>query len=189
MTLIRRLSLPLVSMGALIGVFIGGLQAQAAEKVTLKYGPFYRSVSVAELKDYASSGKTSGSLTSLLGVVGSDQRQSLLGLLNTTLPYDVLQVDRLLRSPLGEQLLKDMAAATILPGAEGTEALALRSAAVTAAAADKQLSFVTLLEKYPVPTLTVDLPLLMQVLKSNPALGALIKAPAGGAAPNPQTAQ
>ena len=70
-----------------------------------------------------------------------------------------------------------MASATILPG--GEEVKALRAAAILASAQDKSLSFGTLLQKYPTQTLTVDLPVLMKVLKTNPAVGALLGGGAG----------
>ncbi|MEM9135807.1 MAG: alpha/beta hydrolase [Cyanobacteria bacterium P01_F01_bin.42] len=155
--------------------------AFAAEKVVMKYGPFSRSVSVESLKSYASSGKASPELASLLRVVKSEQRQSIAGLLNTRLPFNVVQVDRLLRSPIGERFLSSMAEATILPG--DSEVKALRSAAILAASEDEALSFGTLLEKYPTETLTINVPVLLRIFQSNAGLGSLL---GGGGFASPQ---
>ena len=173
---IQRLRASLVvSAGMFLTLFSGS--ALAAETVVLKYGPFARSVSVGSLKTFADTGKAPQDLASLLKVVKSDQRQSMAGLLNTKLPFGVVQVDKLLRSPIGEQFLNDFASATILPG--DSEVKALRSAAILAAAQDKSISFGTMLEKYPTKTMTIDLPALMKVLKNNPAIGSLLGSQGG----------
>lgn len=171
---IQQFGVKVVGAGTILTLTLlsSALSASAAEKVVLKYGPFARSVSVDSLTNYASTGEATGNLASLLRVVKADQRQSMMGLLNTKLPFGVVQVDKLMRSPIGEQFLNDMASATILPG--GEEVKALRAAAILASAQDKSLSFGTLLQKYPTQTLTVDLPVLMKVLKTNPAVGALL---------------
>lgn len=155
-------------------LFSGSLSASAAETVVLKYGPFARSVSVDSLISYASTGKATGNLASLLSVVKSDQRESMAGLLKAKLPFGVVQTDQLIRSPIGDQFLKEIATATILPGNSDSEVKALRSAAVLAAAQDKSISFGTMLQKYPTPTMTVDLPVLIKILKTNPMVGALL---------------
>ncbi len=186
----RPVGVKIISMAALAGLTVCALgpSAQAAEQVTLKVGAFRRTVSVDSLKNFASTGTATGGLASLLGVVGSTQRQSFTGLLRSQLPYDVLAVDRILKSPLGQKMLEDVAKATILPG-EKSEVLALRSTALATAAEHKSLSFVTLIENYPTPNLTVDLPLLQKTLAANQSLGALLGgqgAPSGGAtAPTP----
>ena len=148
--------------------------AQAAEDLTLKFGPFRRTISIASLREFTTNGRATGNLASLLKVVKSEQRQSLTGLLQTQLPYDVVAADRLLRSPIGGQVLKQVAQATILPGGGDTEILALRSAIIGAAAQDKNVQFLTVLEKYPTPNLTVDIAALSKIL-SNPAFRSFLR--------------
>ena len=177
---LKRLSASIL-LGVGAGITLFSSSSLAAEKVVLKYGPFARSVSVESLKSFASTGKATGDLASLLSVVKSEQRQSMAGLLNARLPFGVVQVDKLMRSPMGEQFLNEIAVATILPG--DSEAKALRSAAILAAAQDDSLSFGTMLEKYPTKTLTVDVPALMKILKTNPLVGGLL----GGSAKPPQS--
>ncbi len=167
-----------VAVSALMGLslFTHAPVSQAAEDVTLKAGPFSRKVTVDSLKSYASTGQASGSLGSVLKVVKAEQRKSLTELLQARLPYGVVEADKLLKSPIGDQVLKQVATATILPGDdEGkSETLALRSAIIGAAAQDKNISFITLLEKYPTPNLTVDIFKLSKIL-SNPALSVLLR--------------
>ena len=140
---IQKFGGKVVGAGTVLALTIASsaVSASAAEKVVLKYGPFYRSVSADSLANYAATGEATGNLASLLKVVGSDQRKSMQGLLKSRLPFGVVQVDKLMRSPIGQQFVKDMASATILPG--GEEEKALRSAAILAAAQDKSLSFGT----------------------------------------------
>ena len=176
---LRRTGAKLLGMSMLMGLGLFALAptARAAEDLTLKFGPFRRTVTVDSLKEYASTGKATGNLRSVLSVVKSDQRQSLNGLLQTRLPYGVVEVDRLMRSAIGSQILTQVAGATLLPAndpkVDEIEVLALRSAIIGAAAQDQNIQFLTLLEKYPTPNLTVDIAKLNKIL-ANPALRPLL---------------
>lgn len=185
---IQPFGIKLLGAGALLTLtlFSGTLSASAAEKVVLKYGPFARSVAVDDLIEYSKTGNATGNLASLLRVVKPDQRKAMMGLLQAKLPLGVVQVDKLIRSPIGDKFLKEMASATILPGKAGSEEKALRSAAILSAAQDKSIGFGTMLRKYPTPTMTVDLPALMNIFQTNPTVGALLGG-GGFSAPPTQT--
>lgn len=152
---------------------VSTLSAGAAENVVLKYGIFSRSVPVESLTNFAETGQASGGIEAFLGSIPTDDRPAIVKLLDTKLPFGVLQVDQILQSPTGEQFLNDLASATILPG--DSEVKALRSAAILSAAEDKSLSFSSMLRKYPTQTLTVDLPKLLKTLKGSSAMGQLLK--------------
>jgi hypothetical protein len=146
--------------------------SHAAEKVSIKYGPFSRSVTVADLKQYAETSKASPELTSILRLVKSEQRESLQKGLKTKLPFNAVQVDKLLRSGPGAQLLPQVAKVTILPG--DSEEMAMRSALVIAAASEEGLGVLSFLDAYPTPTLTLDARAMQKLLKSNASLGSLL---------------
>jgi len=172
---IQPFRLKLFGIGTLLGLsfFSTVHPVSAAETVILKYGIFSQSIPVSALTGGSSDSQGSGELQALLKVISPDDRPSILRLLDTTLPFGVLQVDQIIKSPVGEKFLNELAAATILPG--DSEVKALRSAALVTAAEDKSLSFSGMLKRYPTQTLTVNLPLLIKTFRSNgPALGALL---------------
>ena len=145
----------------------------AAEKVSMFYGPFGRSVSVAALRQYAETEQAPPELAPLLRLVSAEQRATLLTALQTQLPFDVVAVDQLLRSPLGEPILDQVADVTRLPG--GAEKQALRGAMIVAAASPEGLSVISFLEAYPTPTMTIDLRKAMPLLESTDGLGSLLQ--------------
>jgi Alpha/beta hydrolase of unknown function (DUF1400) len=163
----RRLIVGVTSGLALCGLgsMISAPAGWSAEKVTMKYGPIYRSIAVADLKEYAQTGKPSAELGSFLSLVKDKDRASLTKTLNMKFPFNVVQVDKLLKTPAAEGLLTEVAGATILPGNE--EVKALRGALLISASSKEGLGTLSLLENYPTPTLTVDLKKLLVLMKNN----------------------
>jgi hypothetical protein len=163
----RRLLVGVTSGLALCG--LGSLvlapAGWSAEKITMKYGPIYRSIAVADLKEYAQTGKPSDELGSFLRLVKPKDRESLTKTLNMKFPFTVLQVDRLIKTPAAEGLLTELSGATVLPGNE--ELKALRGALLIAASSKDGLGTLSLLDSYPTPTLTVDLKKLLVLMKNN----------------------
>ncbi|NCJ05722.1 alpha/beta hydrolase [Synechococcales cyanobacterium C] len=145
----------------------------AAEKISIFYGPFGRSVSVSDLRQFAETEVAPPDLAALLRLVSTEQRASLLKGLQTKFPFDVRATDQLLRSPLGEPLLNQVAEVTRLPG--GAEKQAMRGALIVAAASPEGLGVITFLEAYPTPTMTVDLRKALQLLESTDGLGTLLQ--------------
>ena len=173
---------------AMVGVESFGLTqgGWAAEKVTVKYGPFYRSVGVADLAQYASSGQATPELASLLSLVKEEEKTSLKEGLNLKFPFDVVAVDKLINSPLADGMLTQVADATILPG--DVEKVALRGALLIAASSQEGLGTLSLLNSYPTPTLTIDLKKLLKLMEANKGalqgMGALMQG-GGAGAPKP----
>ncbi|NJM74839.1 MAG: alpha/beta hydrolase [Acaryochloridaceae cyanobacterium RU_4_10] len=156
--------------GIAIGLTIVGIglfpnPSWCAQKVTAKYGPFYRSISVTDLEQYAETGKASPELGSFLSLVKEKKRESFRKALRMKLPFDVVTVDELLKSPLADKLLTQVADTTILPGHFEKEAL--RSAVIAAAASKEGLGTLSFLKNYPTPTLTVDLQKMVILMKAN----------------------
>lgn len=146
--------------------------SKAAEKITFKFGPFSRSISMADLRQYAKNAEAPPELASLLNKMKSEQRDSQKKGLNTSLPFSVIQMDQLLRSEPGTRLLPQIAQLTFLPG--GSEELALRSALIGAAASDEGLTVLKILETYPTPNLTVDMKAMQKFLKSSQGIRSLL---------------
>jgi hypothetical protein len=164
----RHLLYSLSSALMVVGLSCTNLPSNAAEKITITYGPFGRSVAVSDLRRYLETGSAPPELASLLSVVGQQEKASLLSGLKFTIPLNVVVMDQLLRSPQGEQLLTQIAGVTSLPG--GAEKLALRSALIVSAASKDGVGLLSFLEAYPARTMRVDIPAVQKLLKSSSVL-------------------
>lgn len=188
----RRLLCAFSSALMLVGVNCAA--SRAAEKITVSYGPFGRSIAVSDLRQLLETGSAPPDLASVLSVVGQQERESLLSGLKFKVPLNVVVLDNILRSPQGDELLSQIAGATSLPG--GVEKLALRSALIGAAASKEGLGILSFLEAYPTQTLKVDLAAVQKLMKSGSLLGGFMggqfpggEAPAGTpAAPSDDSA-
>ncbi|MEB3274939.1 MAG: alpha/beta hydrolase [Prochlorothrix sp.] len=131
-----------------------GAAASAAEQVTITYGPFARSIPVADLRTFVDTGETTPMLTFLLRVSGQ-KPEIARRVLGQEVAVSTVTLDRSLNSLPGEYAL--FQAGRILHGRSDTANIeALRSAAVLAASDDGQVSVMELLETYPLETLYVD---------------------------------
>jgi len=143
--------LPLLSSLALVLGWGGGMPSIAAQRLTLRLGPFEQEVAVADLAQFAKTGQLSPALQPYASVLTPQVRQ----VLNRRLQIDSNQRDKLieqvLRSPTGEQLLTSLTAAfpnSTLPQLQAAAALALRQT--------DGLSVVSFLQAYPKENVTVD---------------------------------
>ena len=174
---LRRLCLSLSGSIVLLGVSQGlmSMPSHAAETIYLKFGGFGRTISVADLRQFIETGEASRELSPILGVVSSEQQEQLKSILSTQLPkqaFGVTKVDKLLRSPIGAQLLPKFAKVMPLPG--GAEVPALRSAIILATASEKGLGGISFLEAYPTRNMTIDLIALQKLLKGSSGLGSFL---------------
>jgi hypothetical protein len=180
-----------IAFGATVmGVGLSAQPSWSAEKVTAKYGPFYRSIPVSDLQQYAETGKTTPLLDSFLRLVDAKERDKMRNGLNLKLPFNVVTVDKLFKSPMADQLLTQVADATILPG--DVEKVALRGAIITAAASKEGLGTMSILKSYPTPTLTVDMKKMLKIMEATkggiPGLGGMGgMMPSGGGTGAPGT--
>lgn len=184
----RRLLWILSSSLMLASLSCISLPGRAAEKVTVSYGPFGRSLKVSDLRKYSETGSPPRELASLLSVIGEKERASLLTGLKFKIPLNVVIMDKLLRSPQGDQILTQIAGATSLPG--GAEKLALRSALIGAAASKDGLGILSFLEAYPTQRLKINVPEAQKLLKSGSSLlGGFMggEVPGGDAPTTPST--
>jgi Alpha/beta hydrolase of unknown function (DUF1400) len=150
---------------AVVLPFMNPAQAEAAETLSIWYGPFQRSISIADLRQYAETQKAPPGLAAYLKWFKPAQRQGFQQLLNAKLPVDVTTVSRLVYSPqFGEPLLSRISPVIIRADSAGPQAL--RAALVLAAASKDGLGVISLLEAYPSSEINLDIPVLLRLLKS-----------------------
>jgi len=129
---------------------------QAAERVAFRYGPFQRSIAVADLQTYAETGEAPPELAIILRRVPSESRESVQQLLQAQLPVTVVTLDRFLGTPQGQGILNQIADITIREDEAGVQAA--RGASIVGAALPGGLSVLNFLKAYPSPTVTLSLP-------------------------------
>lgn len=141
---------------ASMGSMVSANPSQAADRVSLWYGGFQRSVPVSDLRAYADSGKVdpTSQLASLFTIVPQKEQEKLLEGLRFKVPLNVVAVDKLAYSPIGDQILGKVAVVIKRPG--GAQIQALRGGLITAAASKDGLGTMSFLEAYP-NTLSIDL--------------------------------
>lgn len=125
--------------------------ARAAERVTLRLGPFEQAVSVADLDRFAKTGKLSPSLQFYAPVLTPQIRE----VLNRRLQLDPNRADKIieevLRSPKGKQLVTSLG--VVIPNSNIEQ---IQAAAALAARQFNGLSVVSFLRAYPQENVTID---------------------------------
>jgi hypothetical protein len=138
------------SVAGLVGQASGAI---AADKVVLTYGPVSMRVPIAELEQLAETGETSGQLDTLLNLAGQDSA-TVQTTLTDPVPVNLLVLDTALNSLPGEWLL-DRIAETIHPASGQGGRQALRSALVSSAADDNEITLLEVMQNYPTPEVVV----------------------------------
>ncbi|AKG20303.1 alpha/beta hydrolase [Calothrix sp. 336/3] len=144
-------------LGGIIFMYLWGLFAsvQAAEKVVVRFGSFAESISVADLKQVAETGKFPAGYGIYTNRLSSAQRDLIIKALRTNLPISVVAMNRLLNTQVGTTILRDLAAVT---QREDTAAVPALRAALVLGATDKQgLSILSFIANYPSQRLEIDL--------------------------------
>lgn len=162
-----------LKQGLIIATIMLGYQALnvprslAAEIITVRYGLFTQSVPIADLRQYAETGKATIALQDFLRYVSQADRTALRSALQTQIPVDLVVLDRVLNGTTGKRFLTQLAQADDRQDSAGVQAL--RAALILAIKSGKT-DVLSTLEAYPNPRLTVNLPKALQVLtESTPA--------------------
>ncbi len=125
--------------------------AIAAERVTLRLGPFEQAIAISDLEQFAKTGELSSNLQLYAPVLTSQVREAL----NRRLQIDPNVADKLiedvLRSPTGKQLIRSLEVA--LPNSSIEQ---LQAAVSLAARQANGLSLVGFLRAYPEENITLD---------------------------------
>lgn len=147
----RLTQLPMqLSLGILAGasVLFSGVSAQAAESITLIVGPLNRSIQVTALEELAENQTASGDLATVLKVA-KQSPEAASKLLSREIPFDLVQADRLLTSPIGDSLLGQIGKVMAPRSSNLVGDKAMRAAILLSLADDGKLSVLEVLRRYP----------------------------------------
>ncbi len=145
-----------VGQGALCTLFAAvslgfAVRASAAERLTLRLGPFAQSVEIADLENFAETGEVSPALTPYSTVLTPQVRQLLARRLQIDPSMTEKFIDDLLRSSDGARLLEKIGVA--LPNSTVEQ---LQAALFLAARQANGLSVLSFLRAYPEDEVVVD---------------------------------
>ncbi len=128
--------------------------ALAAEQVVLKYGIFRESISVEELATFAETGELSRSLRVNFALAQQDPK-AIRPYLTTPVQIDLVVLDRILNSPIGNVILDELSQVIHTPS-RTADRQALRAALVLSASEDGQVTLLEIIENYPTTNVEVD---------------------------------
>jgi hypothetical protein len=148
---------------ALMGVFLGGTRADAADTVVLKYRFLRETVSVAELTTFAETGELSTSLQAYLRMAGKEPAE-LRRTLTQEVPANPTLLYRVLNSPPGELLL-DRASEVIHTPSNRANRQSLRGALVSSALPNGKITLIETLQNYPTSEVHVEGDRLVEVVQ------------------------
>lgn len=141
----------------------------AAERITVSYGPFERSIPVKSLTTYAQTGNIDQELAAYTRKLPPEQVNQLQQILTTRIPFNVVEVSQFLYTPTGINLLTRLQK-VIQAGTQSASFSALRAAFILAAADPQGLTLLNVLEKYPVAEIEIDLPRALDIAQNAEAL-------------------
>jgi hypothetical protein len=128
--------------------------AIAAENVVLRYGIFERSVSVADLTNFAETGKRSRDLRAYIRASKQDPAK-IRQTLTDKVDVNVTTVDRVLNSPVGDVALNQLSQ-YIYTSSRTADKEALRAAIVLSASEDNNISIMEIVQNYPTQEMYLD---------------------------------
>lgn len=151
---LSRLRLFTLSVFTVFGVVYFSPRVEAAESVVLKYNVLREKISVAELKTFAETGQLSPKLRFYLKLARREPNQ-LRRVLNQSVPVNGTVLYRVLTNPIGEVML-DQASQVVHTPDNRANRQSLRSALVSSALPDSQITLMETLENYPTPEVHVE---------------------------------
>ncbi|YAF93813.1 MAG: alpha/beta hydrolase [Nodularia sp. CChRGM 3473] len=128
--------------------------ALAAERVVLKYSIFRETISVEELATFAETGELSRSLRVNFALARQDP-QAIRQYLITPVKVDLVILDKVLNSPVGNVILDELSQVIHTPS-RAADRQALRSALILSASKDGQVTLLEIIQNYPTPDVEVD---------------------------------
>jgi hypothetical protein len=150
-----------------VGSFLTLPPTFAAEQVVARYGFFEQSLPVEDLRPYSEMSQVSAVLQSFLRYFSPKEQQKLQQALQVKMSLDLIALDKLLDTEIGNQFLTEVSPAIARRDKAGIPAL--RAAVLLGAKSSEGLGVLSFLEAYPSKRLVVDLPKALEVL-SNPNL-------------------
>jgi hypothetical protein len=137
-----------------LGLALTSQAAIAAERVVISYGPLQDSIAVEELADLAKTDKVSPTLEGYLQKANA-KPQAVKAALNQSVDVNLVTLDRILNSSLGETVLDKLGEAIYTP-TKAENRKALRSALILSTSNDGKISLLEVLQSYPTQEVHVD---------------------------------
>jgi len=118
-------------------------------KITLLFGPINRSTSIDLLNGFASTGVAEGDIANFISLAKLN-KETVQGYLNVSKEFDMVEMDHVLNSSLGEAILKKVGSVLHPAKSKGYEVQALRSAIILSLVDDNKMSLIEVLNNLPV---------------------------------------
>ena len=150
----QRSSLVLGMTAMLLSLLAHQPATVAAGQVMWKYRIFQGSVRTEDLTALAETGEAPRRLNRLLGRTGQKQDQ-VRQILTEPISVNLVTLDRLLNSPVGDVILGQLSNYIHSPG-RTADLPAMRSALVASAAQDNQISLIEVIQNYPTGAIVVE---------------------------------
>ncbi|QYX34339.1 alpha/beta hydrolase [Sphaerospermopsis torques-reginae] len=145
--------------------FLGvNTSAQAADKLVVRYGPLEESASLADLKKTAETGELPDSLGTYTKRLNEKQRSFLVQGLKARIPVNVVTLNRLLNTQLGQTILHDISTALDRKDEAGVQAV--RSGLILGANSPQGLSILSFMAAYPSQELKINVPQALTVAQT-----------------------
>ena len=148
-TLIRRIPIALV-----VGMLVWMQPVQAALRLKVRFGEFERSIAVADFAMYAESGQAPPELAWYLNRINAPDRVALRKALSQSMPFTPVMVSNLLATPIGQELVAQLAKTLALPAVPAQNAI--QAALLLGAAKTGQLRLIDALEAFPLQELPIN---------------------------------
>jgi predicted dienelactone hydrolase len=145
-----RQSAQMLLLGATL-TLLGSTHAQAAEQLTLKFGPFEQTVQVKDLEAYAKTGNVPKSLQLFKPFLNDNVRRGLTARLNLEPSLGQKFAEDILKSPSGQKLLE-----TIKPAVPGLTTELLQTGISLAIRQFNGLDAIGVVKAIPQDKMTVD---------------------------------
>ncbi|HHP7245236.1 MAG TPA: alpha/beta hydrolase [Elainellaceae cyanobacterium] len=136
-----------LALGIMSSAFIL-LPTHAAERITLTYGIWGRSLAVSDLDAFAQDGTLEGSVGQFLSRLSPEQQAQIREVLQARYEVDPVMVSRFSYTASGEQLLQEIGELVSTPAGQNG-LYGLRAALVLAASDPDGLSILNFLRQYP----------------------------------------
>jgi hypothetical protein len=121
----------------------------SGRKITLLFGPINRSTSIDLLNGFASKGVAEGDIANFISLAKLN-KETVQGYLNASKELDMVEMDHVLNSSLGEAILKKVGSVLHPAKSKGYEVQALRSAIILSLVDDNKMSLIEVLNNLPV---------------------------------------
>jgi predicted dienelactone hydrolase len=158
-------AIPAVSVAIALTQFVlVNTSAQAADKLVVRYGPLEESASLADLKKAAETGELPASLGTYTKRLTEQQRNFLVRGLKLRVPVNVVTLDRLLNTQLGNTILNDISTALNRKDQAGVQAI--RAGLILGANSPQGLSILSFINAYPSQNLEINVPQALTVARS-----------------------